>query len=252
MRIISRFLVAGALAALTTVAHAADIRPMPQQSHSYQLPPQRVELFNWTGFYAGGLLNYVHADDCSGQTGTFWGFSLSGDCGGKGFGGGLSAMALYQPPGSQWGVGGRVMYEWLNADGGSAITLQGPAWCGFCGPLAGTRFSGGLDRSLTLSGLLLYVPQRRTALYLHGGWKRSSGEAQASAFGTTIKDSKTHNGWEAGIGVMQDFGYNISGFLEYAYAEHGAKTYFGSTVPTQFDPGDSHTVRFGLHYKFGT
>jgi opacity protein-like surface antigen len=254
------FLAVGALAALmnfSTIAQATDMGARPMPRTPIYTPPKQVSVFNVTGFYAGGTLNYTHADGCSAETEKFFGFSLSANCGGDGFGGGLLAQALYQPQGSIWFVGARATYEWVRARGGGSVALNGPAGCGFCGSIAGTSFKSGIEDPWALDLMVGLTNNSRTAIYVKGGYRAAEVSAAGNGPGVSVKSGgKTHDGWGLGVGIMQDLGNNWSVFAEYDFTRYDAKTHTlsggGVQLPIKIRPDDAHTGRLGLTYRFNT
>lgn len=108
----------------------------------------------------------------------------------------------------------------------------------------------------------------KTMFYATGGWGWTSADiavdiSSNNGYHKTAAFSHTFNGWEAGAGIEQRFGSNMSLRLEYVYTDQGHVTYTtgyasGSAfAPPAFNYTETftqdltmHLVRLGVNFHF--
>jgi outer membrane immunogenic protein len=246
MRKFSLFLAAGALAAVSTTAMAADIRPMPQQVPSYTPPARVTAMFDWRGFYgglqAGGTAlkgNYGVAHNTFPNL-----LNIAGSANDIGFIGG--ALAGYNWQTGQWvyGLEADINYSGANSNFNhpvfGAIGVEGDIEEKWRGGLRG-RVGYALDR---------------THLYIAGGLSYGKfafdGGISGLPFATPrVSWDETRWGWNIGAGVE----YALDRWLarvEYRYDDFGSKSRYHAIydTTTKFDL-KSHTAFFALVGKIG-
>lgn len=136
----------------------------------------------------------------------------------------------YQPAGSPFVWGVEVDGAFTNIEDSATIGgISGSVEVDHVGTLR-ARFGSAADRTL---------------YYVTGGLAWAHVDASVTGFGTS---SNTHTGWTAGAGIEHAYGNGWSGKIEYLYSDFGSETYFG-VASTGFD---SHQIRLGLNYRFGS
>lgn len=212
-----------ALAAVTTVAYAADYEPPPPEENG------------WTGPYIGG---FVGGTFIEGHYETSFDPEMSGTGGYAGILGGY----LYDFGGLVVGVEGD--YGW-----GFGTTAQNRT------PQEDTEFE--IDALYTIRGRLGWAFDD-TLIYATGGY----GWMEAKFGGLTgdpaifDDDKGTHEGWVVGGGMEYRFIDGLSGRLEYLYGDFGDEDYtligggdLGGDLTHTLD--NVHIVRAALVYNFG-
>lgn len=203
-------------------ALAADI---PARVPVAKAPPPVTQLFDWSGFYWGGVAGYgwgdsSHSDPLGLATGSF-------DANGWLLGGTLGVN--WQSGQFVFGLEGDLSWSDIGGGGGS---LGGPistelSW------LATGRVRAGY----AVDNYLFYVT---------GGAAWGKVEAANIGFGS---GSDTRLGWTVGGGVETKLTQNWSAKLEYLYVDLGDKDTYSAPAPVNVS-FTSHIVRLGLNYKF--
>jgi outer membrane immunogenic protein len=195
--------------------------------------PMPADMYNWSGFYVGGQAGYgwgdadYAADAGGGVAGTF-------DIDGA-FAGGNAGFNIQN---GSWvfGVEGDVFWSGIEGSGtafdGDVITAE-IHWMGSLRGRVGYAF----DNVLPYVTAGVAVSDTEIAIY----------SDPDTLFG---RDSNTHVGWTAGLGVEVGLSQNISTSLEYRYTDLGTKDYvFGPVDAT--GTGEVHTVGAALKWRFG-
>jgi outer membrane immunogenic protein len=239
----NKLLVAGA--ALTTLlagtAMAADMPVRaPAPPPVYRAPPPVI--YTWTGCYVGV------------QGGWTWGNSRHDSAIGPitdtyNVEGGLAGGTLgcnYQAGLFVLGVEGD--YSWVGKKG------EGPD----IPPFSATAVAETRETALwTVRGRFGIAPDDRWLVYVTGGYAGARVQAHVVnvPLGIDVSESKTRNGWTAGVGVEWVFWDNWSAKGEYLYVGLNNASYFdappaGVTTRTGV-PIHDHVIRFGINYRFG-
>lgn len=212
--------------------------------------------FSWTGIYGGIHLGYGWADTSHATPALpapFPALSLSSSPSGDDFLYGVEAAALYQFPGTIVVAGIAADYSWGRLSGSSGITLNGPAGCGPCGPLAGTNYSVSLDDIGTAKGVL-GLSMGRVLPYVTGGVAFAEGRATASAPGGSISASDDLTGWTVGGGALWAMNDVLMLGVDYSYLRFDDGNYafnvFGPVAVTAGGRTDAHIVKAKALLKF--
>ena len=219
------------LIGLCSAATAADMpsaAPAPYQK-AVSIDPGT----NWTGFYIGAMGGYGFSDSVRTTVGGLTLTTSSTDLQG-GFGGGTL--------GYNWQAG-QVVFG-VEADA---------AW-------SGIRYSE-TDLGITLADKLqsfgsvtgrIGLAAGAALFYAKGGYAWADNQISASALGVTFSESHIHNGWTIGGGVEYMFIPNLSGKVEYMYADYRNASYLTAFAPGGIGLGVTvNTVKAGLNYHFG-
>jgi outer membrane immunogenic protein len=203
--------------------------------------PAIVPVFNWTGFYVGGVVGYGWATSthCAVAAGCLAGFPVADP---KGWNGGVTLGYNLQTA-AHWVLGVEGDWSWANMKGHSPDTAAFG-----CALSCDTK----IKSFETLRGRFGYAFDRFLP-YLTAGVAFTQLNASIGApvlgGGSTTKSSFT-----AGGGLEYTFSQNLSAKVEYLYiAKLGdfiyAPTLCGSScfVRTRAD----NEIRVGLNYKFG-
>jgi outer membrane immunogenic protein len=231
--VMKRFLIVGAIAFAAGQAFAADL---PQPAAVPQAPaayvPAAPPVYDWGGIYVGinGGWGFGKSDWTNTGTGASTGnFDTSG-----GVVGGTLGFN-YQIQQFVLGVEGDI--DWADNNGSSS---SGP-----CAGLACTTKNTWLG---TIRGRAGYAVDRVLFYGTAGG---AYGEIQQSGAGLTTGDFNRF-GWTAGAGVEAAFTDNITGRIEYLYADLGSGScsvvcFTGASTNVSFS---TSLVRAGVDFKF--
>jgi outer membrane immunogenic protein len=216
-------LVVLALAASVSAAVAADVLPPTPAPPPVYRPPPVSPVYNWTGFYVGGMGGYGWS--------TNLGANLTGGFAGGTFGGN-----------AQFGnfvVGGELEGAW--ADINQTVTVAGIG--------AATDKIQAFGSVTARAG----VAVDNLLIYGKGGLAVADNNIAITALGLTVSDTQTHLGYTVGGGLEYGFSPNWSVKGEYLFAQYGSKNYFVGLVPGGAPSGtfDVNTVKVGINYRFG-
>lgn len=223
MTLRSRFLFSTVIfTVLSGTAMAADLpQAQPQMAMPAAVP---AALPSWDGPYIGASVGYAWGkatDDYSGISSGTTSANLSGWL----FGGQLGYNFVLSNN-IIAGIEGNV--DWLNEDGAyGKLVSQKVNWEG------SVRGRLGVDMGQ-------FLP------YAEAGIAFANSKLEPAA----NPDTNTHTGWTVGAGVEFMLADQLSGNLEYRYADYGTQTY---NVETGYDDDvrlKDSTVRFGLNYHF--
>jgi outer membrane immunogenic protein len=212
----------------TATALAADLPPPPP-------PPVEIRdsVFDWSGIYVGINTGIGFADGNYVPTAT-----ADPDLAGDG-----------------WMIGGVVGYNYQMNN--FVMGIEGDINYGEINPtnLADNVFQD-IDFFATLRARLGYA-HGNTMAYVTGGMAWADSEVTADVILAADSDSKTHFGWVVGGGLEHAWTDNLTGRIEYLFADLGSETY---SYPPSFcgqpaceidlDLDDFHVVRFGGAWKF--
>jgi outer membrane immunogenic protein len=188
------------------------------------MPPPRLDIERWTGFYVGGALGYGFGDgSASGDIGTF-SFEQSGLLG-----------SLYA--GYNWQLGRAVLGIEADVGTGDFGTSDGNA-------------VGDLQSSLNATGSLRarYGYLLTPALLVYG----TAGLAWADMDFKVVGDStqsETFFGWAYGGGAELAVSDSITLRLEYLYTDLDSERLVHAITTNTYDPS-FNTVRAGVSFKF--
>jgi len=203
-----------AVFALTSAASAAD---MP--ARSYTKAPPLVQIYNWTGFYAG-----VNAGG---------GWTTSGNA--SGFVGGAQIGYNWQTPGSPLVLGIEGDFQGTSIRRSSNIgAYTAEAKVPAFGTIRG-RIGFAFDRTL---------------IYGTGGWAFSDTKASLSGPGGSISDSKWGSGYTLGGGMEYAFAGPWTAKLEYLYVHAPSVDLTLAGVGVSTGDYNYNVVRAGLNYRF--
>jgi outer membrane immunogenic protein len=198
-------------------AMAADLA-----ARTYTKAPPPAPLYNWTGFYIGGMGGFAQEDTSD--------FALSG-----GFGGGTA--------GYNWQTGQFVFG--IEADAAGADISATVGIPGFVSAEDKIRALG------TVRGRF-GVAVQQVLFYGTGGFAWADERASATALGVTLSDTKTRTGWTAGAGVEWMFAPHWSVKGEYLYRSFGSENFFTNVVPGGLASGtlNINSGQVGVNYHF--
>ncbi len=205
-------------------------------------PPAPMQIFNWTGFYAGVNAGYAWSvnDDLLSfnDVGTFAGVSPKG-----GFGGGQI--------GYNWQSGSPFVFGLETDIQGSNISDSGISSAG-----RGTRYN--LDWFGSFRGRIGYAFDR-SLVYATGGF--AYGGLNKTTFAGVPTDflfNGTATGYALGAGFEYSFSPAWSLKVEYQYINLGRNDMFDTTgvnyaSTRNLNTSDDafHTIRVGFNYRFG-
>jgi outer membrane immunogenic protein len=200
---------------------------MPVRGPIAKAPPAAaVPLFNWSGFYWGGLAGYGFGD--SQHTDALGAASNEFDTNG-------------------WLLGGTVGYNWQA--GAGVLGVEGDlSWADIDG--SDTAPGGSVQTDIAWLGTARVragVASSQALWYATGG--AAFGKVEGN-FANGPSGGKTRTGWTAGGGVEGLVAQNWTAKVEYLYADLGDKrTYNTGGVPVDVDYA-THIVRVGLNYKY--
>lgn len=240
-----RILFAGSLAlAACGQALAADLpqsAPPPRAPAAYV--PAILPTYNWGGVYIGinggggfGTSNWTNPGILGGTSGDF---KTSGGLIGGTLGANFQANALV------FGVEGDIDYS----------TIKGSSSSAFCVGINSTSCETRNRYLGTVRGRL-GVAADRVLVFITGGAAFGDIQTGLTVPGTsTTYDTTNKVGWTGGGGIEVAFTDNLTGKIEYLYADLGSGT-CSSNANCGFPAGDSvkfttSVVRAGLNFKFG-
>jgi outer membrane immunogenic protein len=232
-------------------AMAADLppppAPPPRAPATYV--PAPIPLYNWTGFYLGGIAGYGFSSASS--------FS---DTAGSTFTSSTSNSFL---------GGGEVGVNW-EFWGGVVIGAEGDfVWLpntqnNLTATNAGTTATATINnRWLTLADARLGYAWDRLLIFAKGGGAfagaSNSGATIAGVSGIGVSGPSTNSGWNAGVGLEYAFWGTWSVKAEYDYISLNSASYTvaaGAPAPFGGDVINSNNrvinlVLVGINYKFG-
>lgn len=215
--------------AIVSSANAADMaRKVP-----YAAPVVETRAYDWSGFYAGAILQYGFGDDRVGMGG---GVS-AGTLHLKGFGGGLTAGYNYQSGSLVAGLEADVALSGMRDSIDSAVFRGTHAetkmpWLVTVRPRVGYAF----DRALIFATAGLAV----------GGLDT---DITATAPAGVLHKSTTRAGLAAGAGIEYAVTDKISLKAEYMYVNLKSDRYDFGPYSTKV-VGESHNGRVGINYRF--
>ncbi|WP_185983240.1 outer membrane protein [Aureimonas mangrovi] len=218
MRIVRAFSVAGALAAMTVGASAADVVIVDTPPlASAEFP----SVYTWSGPYAGGFVGYNFAD-----------FDQAGGASfdGEGLVGGVYAGYNLQTEQFVYGIEGDIGASDLSAGGFNVATGT---------PIGADSTAFG---SLRARVGIAYDP---ILLFATGGLAVAGNELSLGG----AQDSNTHFGYTVGAGVEAAVTDNITSRVEYRYSDFESEDYNLGNV-TISSGYDEHSIRAGLALKF--
>lgn len=229
-----------ALFALGVSANAADLVPAAAPYTPAEPIPQVAAAapnsVSWTGFYVGGFGGYGWSDRLRASLPGVGAVSVSTDEVNGGFGG-ATAGYNWHLPGSQFVFGAEADVAGAGLSGGvSVLGVTGKSTVNAFGSVTGRA-------GYVLEAALLYVK---------GGYAWANNKASVSFRDVNLySESKLHSGWTIGGGVEYRFAPNLSGKVEYMYADYGKRNYASSVYSGGVNLGASmHTVKFGFNYLF--
>jgi outer membrane immunogenic protein len=203
-----------ALAAFSSVASAADLRPAP-----YAAAPYAAPYYNWTGFYVG-------INGGGGWGNSTWTGANSFNTSGGLIGGTVGYMRQFGPLVA--GIEGDL--DWANIQGGGLCTFACQTTTNWLGTARG-RVGYAFDR---------WLP------YVTGGLAFGNFEA-ASNLG---KSDTTNAGWTIGAGVEYGFVPNVSVKAEYLYVDLGNFSCNTCNIPVTNVDAHTNVVRAGVNVHF--
>jgi outer membrane immunogenic protein len=228
--------------ALTGVACAAD---MPVKASPLPPPPPT---FSWTGFYLGGQVGWLRAND-DGRlfnpgvpvaVNSPFTFDMNSVIGG--------VHAGYDQQFGQWVLGIVGSYDWANLNTSGTVGIC-PLFCG-----TGTTKVGAQG---SLRGRVGFAFDR-LLLYGTGGVvvAKITNTYDTTAFGGGFASiESSHTGWTAGIGVAGAVTNNLSIFAEYRHSDFGTFTDRSSVAFFPATDLDRHVtedqVQVGFSYRLG-
>jgi outer membrane immunogenic protein len=224
-----RVLTAIVLMSSAGTASAADMRAVP-----YTPGAPYVSVYNWTGFYIGGMGGYGWSDQVEASVLGIRVSASSNDLKG-GFGGGTIG---YNRQMGNWVLG-------VEADG---------AWSDMRYSLSafGVTAADKIRSFGSVTGRVGYVPVQPLMVYFKGGYAWADNQISATGFGATFAESRFHSGWTVGAGLEYMFVPDWSAKVEYMYADYGKATYLSSFVPGGVGLGATvNSVKAGVNYHFG-
>ncbi|MEX3008811.1 outer membrane protein [Hoeflea sp. TYP-13] len=215
-----------------TTAYSADAIVEPPQ----QPLAAPVELYDWTGFYAGayagggwGDVDFSFPTVPSASTTDVDGALVGGQIG-------------YNYQTGNWVIGAEADMAWSGIDGSSLC--PNPAF----------NCNADIDWLATVRGRVGFA-SNNFLIYATGGLSVADVDYVATSvatgvpFGPTISDTAT--GYNVGGGAEWGFYQNWSAKIEYLYHDFGdtnlTAASFGSAGTADLD---MHTVKFGLNYRF--
>jgi outer membrane immunogenic protein len=213
-----RFKIAMGLAAvgLSMASDAAMAADMPLKARRYQ---PAAPYFNWTGFYVGGVAGYASGTSQHIVPTTIPG-PLAGLTASDPFKvtGGLFGLTLgYNYQFSNWVIGIEGDYSLSTKSGvhGSAISLLNPLF----------TVSTSEKSLMTIRGRVGYAWDRFLA-YGTFGWASARVEAGEISLLSSLKETKTMNGYVVGLGLEYAFLSNWSAKLEYLHVKLDTTEFF--------------------------
>jgi len=259
--------IAAAATLLATGAFAADL---PVKAPVYKAP---VDVFNWSGFYAGLNIGYSagHADNSATVDRFLTGLPLPGTLiGTNGAGNALDGMIGGAQIGYNWQISNWIVG--LEADiqasdqrrGASSITCLG------CDDLGGdivANLNQSVDWFGTVRGRAGILVSRDTLFYATGGLAYGNVSVNGTATGNLVTvilpgSSSVRAGWTIGAGVETRLAGAWTAKLEYLYMDFGTLNggpvgLTGIIAPGRVEAGLSYSshltdniFRAGVNYHF--
>jgi len=205
-----RLLMAASALLATAMPILAGDLPLQRRSN-YAQPEIINSLFNWSGFYVGGHVDYG------------WGSAIGGNP--SGFLGGLQAGYNFQvSPALVFGLETDISFTSIDDTVGAA------------------KF--GIDYLGTLRARLGYSIDR-VMFYATGGLAYGRGELQIA----NLSNQQFHWGWTIGGGVEAMLTPSVSAKIEYLYVDLTDETYQSILGPMSVNY-HTNIVRGGVNYKF--
>jgi outer membrane immunogenic protein len=227
---LKKILILGAVIASASVASAAD---MPQAVPYTRAPVAMAPAYDWTGFYIGAMGGYGWSDQVRASVGGLTVSGSSNDLKG-GFG------------------GGTVGYNWQTGPAVFGIEADA-AWSGikYSASALGVTLADKIQSFGSVTGRVGWAANA-ALFYVKGGYAWADNQISASALGVTFSESRLHSGWTIGGGLEYLFLPNLSGKVEYMYADYSNTNYLTTFVPGGIGLGVTvNTVKAGVNYHFG-
>lgn len=220
------------LATLTTGAYAADAISAQEPAPSYASPATIAPVFNWSGAYIGGQVDY------SMMKGKFsYANSPEGKGTGKSFLGGIYT-------GYNFDIGNNVILgteldfttafnkaKKDDASGYAAYASTQVRWAG----AARARVGYAVDR---------FLP------YIAGGIVMGGVKDSLTTKNSSFTNDKTRTGWTVGGGVDYAATDNVVLRLEYRYTDFGKENYNLNNSTNFSRKLSTNDIRIGVAYKF--
>jgi outer membrane immunogenic protein len=188
---------------------------------------------NWTGFYIGAMGGYGQSNQVRESIGGITVSATSNDIKG-GFG------------------GGTVGYNWQTGPAVFGIEADA-AWSGikYSEAALGVTLADKIQAIGSVTGRVGFAANG-ALIYVKGGYAWADNQISASAGGATFSESHFHSGWTIGGGLEYLFLPNLSGKVEYMYADFSNANYLTSFVTGGIGLGVTvQTVKAGVNYHFG-
>jgi outer membrane immunogenic protein len=225
-----KILTAIVLVTSVSTASAADMAAVP---YTHRGVPY-VSVYNWTGFYIGGIGGYGWSDEVRASVGGLAFSASSNDLNG-GFGGGTVG---YNRQMGNWVLGVEADAAW------SDMKYSRSAF--------GVTVADKIQSFGSVTGRVGYVPVQPLMVYFKGGYAWADNQISATGFGATFAESRFHSGWTVGAGLEYMFAPDWSAKVEYMYADYGNANYLTNFVPGGVGLGATvNTVKAGVNYHFG-
>ena len=199
-------------------AIAADL---PARTYT-KAPAAVAPIYNWTGFYLGGMGGYASESD-NGIKGGFAGGTLGYN---------------WQQGALVFGLEADAAWADINRSATAVVFVPG------FGFVTGTATAKVQDWG-TVRGRIGYAFDQ-VLVYGTGGYAWADTKLSGTALGVTVSESHVLNGWTAGAGVEVMFAPKWSVKAEYLYKSFTGTNFFN--VPS----GDLnvHSVQAGINYHF--
>ena len=219
--------------AIIASASAASAADMPQAAPYTRAPVMVDPGVNWTGFYVGAMGGYGWSDQTRATIGGITVSSSNNDIKG-GF------------------AGGTVGYNWQTGPAVFGIEADA-AWSGikYSEVDLGVTLADKIQAIGSVTGRIGYAANA-ALFYVKGGYAWADNQISASAGGAAFSESHLHSGWTIGGGLEYLFVPNLSGKVEYMYADFSNANYLTNVVAGGIGLGVTvQTVKVGVNYHFG-